>query len=164
VQRATNRIARGVELFAGTRIQTRDRPPYRLVSARSLLEDSITTGVATGVRGAIFYRVIRIRRNRRIGAEAKRPIRGCVLSVDSKTLDRARTRSGGKKEEAGEEKGYSMAGALLDRARFKVDGMDRCKSRARACIDAYMCVRARADNGARVDPARSGIFNPGNLS
>jgi len=138
-----NRI--GVELFVGTRIQTGlllivSFPVDRCSRTRLRRATRL-------VREVIFYRVIR----RIDGAEAKRPIRGCVLSVDSKTLDRARVASGGKKEEEkgrgkGEEKGYSRAGALLDRARFRVDGMDRCKS-----------PRARADNGARVDPREKWI-------
>jgi len=153
----------GVESFAGTRIQTRDRPPaYRLVSARSLLEDSITSG--DGRRDGRPWSHFLSSNSYTAKPSHRRPgettnSRLCFICLFENARSRARAharqamekgkrrrvgvgRGGGKREE----KGYSMAGALLDRARFKVDGMDRCKSpraRARVCVHACICARAR---------------------
>lgn len=101
---------------------------FRSIAARGLDYASR----AAVVREAIFYEVIPTAETV-ASAPRQNGQFEAVLSDDSKTPDRAVSDKKKRK------KGYSMAAALLDCARFRVGGMDRCKSqRTRVC----RCARA----------------------
>lgn len=109
------------------------RRSYRLVSGRSLLEDSITPSDGRRDRPWSDF----LRSNSYGETIASAPRRNgqfeAVLSGDSKTLDRARWAI---------KKRYSMAAALLDCARFRVE--------SGWIVVNHVCARVCADNGVRV--------------
>jgi len=142
--RATNRFARGANKNRGIRYSeaqrvTPCRRSYRLVSGRSLLEDSITPSDGRDGRDGRRDRPWSdfLQSNSYGETIASAPRRNgqfeAVLSVDSKTLDRARWAI---------KKKYSMAAALLDCARFRVESGWIVVNHVGVCVCVCVCARA----------------------